>query len=160
MLSSSILKSKVGSDIDLVKRREGLKLHWYRCTEGFKTGGYGHVYRKGDPATFDMTIAEAWLEVDIGAARKAAMKQFDQLPLQTQTLFDVLVSVNFQLGVSWFKEHKKTWAHMVAGRYPEALHEAQNSKWYRQTPVRVKDLQMALRDAYLLAQAYKDENHV
>ena len=34
---------------------------------------------------------------------------------------------------------------MLQGRYEEAADEAANSVWYRQTPVRVKDFQKALR---------------
>lgn len=155
MLNSSITRSKVGSDVELVKRREGLRLHWYLCSQGKKTGGYGHLYRKGDPDRFGQEQADAWLEADLKTARAAATKQFNQLPLQTQTLYDTLVSVNFQLGTGWYREHKKTWAHLIAGRYPEAAAEAQSSKWYQQTPVRVKDLQTALRDAHDLSRAYE-----
>lgn len=160
MLRSSILQSEVDSDIELVKRREGLRLHWYYDSLGIKTGGWGHVYRKGDPAKFDLETAKAWLEKDIGAARAAAKRQFDQLPYQTQTLHDVLVSVNFQLGTQWFKDHKKTWARMLEGNYVAAAIEAQDSLWYRQTPVRVHDLQKALRGAHVLANTYKDAGYV
>lgn len=144
------------NDITLVKRREGLVLHWYLDSLGKKTGGYGHLYRKGDPDSFDQTQANTWLEGDIGAARTAAQKQFDQLPYQTQSLLDVLVSVNFQLGTSWFKTFKKTWAYMIAGDYPKAAAEAQDSDWFRQTPVRVKDLQQALQETFILSRSYKD----
>jgi hypothetical protein len=34
----------------------------------------------------------------------------------------------------------------MEGKYEEAAKEAENSKWFRQTPVRVKDFQGALRD--------------
>lgn len=144
------------SDLELVKLREGLVLHWYNDSLGFKTGGYGHLWKRGDPTLFDSNDAERWLEYDIGEARKAALKQFNQLPIQTQSLLDALVSVNYQLGVSWYKEHKKTWALMLAGEYMKAHTEAQNSAWYRQTPVRVKDLQQALSEAFLLNRQFTD----
>lgn len=153
-MKASILRSLWGSDLALVKLREGLRLFWYNDSLGFPTGGYGHLRRKGDPEKFDQVQAEKWLEEDIQKARTAAQKQFDQLPYQTQTLLDALVSVNFQLGTGWYKEHKKTWAAMVAGEYQVAAAEAQRSSWYKQTPVRVKDLQMALQEAFLLARQY------
>lgn len=99
-------------------------------------------------------LADKWLDSDLTAARKAAKSQFSLLPIQTQELYDVLVSVNFQLGPKWNLEHKKTWAHMVAGQYFEAAEEAEHSAWFRQTPVRVKDLQAALRRAHELYTHY------
>lgn len=131
-------------------------LHWYLDSEGIKTGGYGHVYRKGDPDRFDGVKAYEWLVSDIAKARLGAAKLFDLLPFQTQSLFDVLVSVCYQLGNAWYKEHKKTWKLMLEGDYENAAREAENSKWFRQTPVRVKDLQGALYEAAILARSYKD----
>lgn len=154
LLRASILRSLWGSDKELVKLREGLRLFWYKDSLGFPTGGYGHLRLKADPEKFTQEDAERWLDQDIQKARTAAQKQFDQLPYQTQTLFDALVSVNFQLGTGWYKEHVKTWAAMKEGEYQVAAAEAQRSNWYKQTPVRVKDLQMALQEAFLLARQY------
>jgi GH24 family phage-related lysozyme (muramidase) len=144
------------SDLELVKLREGLRLHWYRDSEGKKTGGYGHLWRKGDPAVFDLDIANTWLEKDISHARSGALKLLALLPIQTASLRDVLVSVCFQLGNDWYKEHKKTWKLMLEGNYNHAAVEAQNSDWYRQTPMRVKDLQRALYEAAILGRSYSD----
>lgn len=154
-LQYSIRKPYKVSDIELVKLREGLRLYWYKDSLGKPTGGYGHLRLKGDPDHFDQDQANTWLLSDITTSRRAADKQFDQLPIQTQALYDVLVSVNFQLGGSWYKEHKKTWALMVQGRYEEAAAEAWNSDWRRQTPVRVKDLQTVLVAAGKLARQYE-----
>ncbi len=133
-----------------------MKLFWYNDSLGKKTAGYGHLWVNGDPVSVTQDIANKWLEKDIGTARLAGKKQFDQLPLQTQSLLDVLVSVNFQLGAGWFKTFKKTWAYMLSGDYQNASSEAQNSDWFKQTPVRVKDLQKALQEAYLLGRQYSD----
>lgn len=140
-----------------MKRREGLVLHWYKDTLDKWTGGYGHLRLKADPERFDKAQADAWLIIDITSSRRAADKQFDQLPYQTQNLYDVLVSVNYQLGTAWWKEHKKTWAYMLAGEYERAAAEAWDSNWRKQTPVRVKDLQAALREAGALARQYEQQ---
>lgn len=154
-LRSSIQASPWGSDKELVKLREGLVLKWYKDTLGKVTGGYGHL-QKPTETKLEVTqeLADKWLDSDLTAARKAAKSQFSQLPIQTQELYDVLVSVNFQLGPKWYLEHKKTWEHMLAGHYFEAAEEAENSTWYRQTPVRVLDLQKALRKAHELYTYY------
>lgn len=101
-------------------------------------------------------VADKWLAEDITSARSAAAKQLAMLPMETASLRDALVSVNFQLGNAWYKEHKKTWALMLAGDYGRAAQEAANSDWYRQTPVRVKDFQRALYEAAILGRSYKD----
>ncbi len=150
-LVSSIQRSPWESDKELVKLREGLVLKWYKDTLGKTTGGYGHLQK---PTEVNLVVtrelADKWLDSDLTTARKAAKSQFSQLPIQTQELYDVLVSVNFQLGPKWYLEHKKTWAYMLDGKYFEAAEEAENSTWYRQTPVRVRDLQNALRKAHEL----------
>lgn len=131
-------------------------LHWYPDSEGKKTGGYGHLWRKGDPLTFTQEVADKWLAEDITSARLAATKQLALLPMETASLRDALVSVNYQLGNAWYKEHKKTWKLMLEGDYGRAAQEAQISDWYRQTPVRVKDFQKALFEAAILGRSYKD----
>lgn len=131
-------------------------LHWYLDSLGKKTGGYGHLWVSGDPLSFDQNIASKWLDKDSVKAATAATIQFESLPLQTQDLYDVLVSVNFQLGSGWYKKFPKTWKLMTQGAYPQAAIEAQDSDWYKQTPVRVKDLQKALNDAALLGKQYGD----
>ena len=134
--------------------REGLRLHWYPDSLGKKTGGYGHLWRKGDPLMITQEVADTWLDKDITSARNAAMKLFLQLPYQTQSLLDALVSVCFQLGNAWNLEHKKTWKWMLSGDYMKAVKEAENSDWFRQTPVRVRDFQKALSEAFLLGRQY------
>lgn len=95
-------------------------------------------------------IAEKWLKEDIQIALVAAEKQAASLPFVTPELFDVLVSVNFQLGTSWNSKFKNTWALLVAGHYDQAAAESENSLWAKQTPVRVRDFQRALWRASII----------
>lgn len=150
------MTSAWGSDEKLVKTREGLVLGWYKDSLGKWTGGYGHLRRPGEEnIKITQKVADDWLKEDIRASREAAQKQLDMLPFQTQNLADVLVSVNFQLGTLWYKKFPKTWRLMTSGAFSEAAKEAQNSLWYTQTPVRVEDLQKALREAQWLFDQYK-----
>lgn len=89
-------------------------------------------------------LADKWFEEDIRLADVAARSQANQLKYCTQELYDALVSVNFQLGTAWTTKFKKTWALMLSGDYVGAAHEAENSLWAKQTPVRVRDFQFAL----------------
>ena len=139
-----------------MKKREGLKLHWYKDSLGKKTGGYGHLYKKGDPESFDMDIASKWLESDIGGARKAAQKQFDKLPFQTQALLEALVSVNYQFGNDFDTDFPNTFKLLEGGYYTKAKTEIQKSLWNKQTPTRVKDLIEALDHTIRCWNQYKE----
>lgn len=155
-LRSSILASPWGSDAALVKLREGLVLKWYKDSEGYWTGGYGHLQRKGeDKLTVTQGLADKWLEEDLTAARKGATFQVSKLPFYTQHLYDVLVSVNFQLGTAWYKDFKNTWALMLEGDFYRAAANAKLSLWARQTPVRVRDFELALRQTQDLYDQYR-----
>lgn len=134
-----------------LKKREGVKYESYRDSLGKLTGGVGHLltpleasmYPEGSQIS-SMTV-EAWLRGDVEVSRKAAENQSEELLEPSKELIEALIHVNFQLGPGWHKIHKKTWKLMTQGRYEEAAVEAANSVWYRQTPVRVKDFQQALR---------------
>lgn len=151
-----ILKSLHGSDLELVKKREGLKLHWYNDSLGKKTGGYGHLYRKGDPVSFDQAMAEKWLESDLSGARKAAQKQFDKLPFQTQALLEALVSVNYQFGNDFDTDFPNTFKLLEGGYYTKAVQEIKKSLWNKQTPTRVKDFVEAIEHTVKCWNQYKE----
>lgn len=145
MLRFSIEKSLKGSDIELVKLREGEVLHWYKDSLGKDTGGVGHLRKKGDPNTFGQYESTQWLLNDILSARRATDKQFSKLPYQTQALYDALVSCNFQFGNDFDKDFPDSFGLLVKGDYSAAIKGFQNTLWARQTPTRVKDLVEAIR---------------
>jgi GH24 family phage-related lysozyme (muramidase) len=157
LLRSSIEKSLRGSDIELVRLREGEKLYWYKDSLGKWTGGVGHLRKKGDPDSFGQYESTQWLLNDILGARKAADKQFAKLPFQTQALYDALVSCNFQFGNDFDKDFPDSFGKLVKGDYPGAAKGFQATLWARQTPTRVKDLVEAIRhtiNCYTQYQAY------
>jgi lysozyme len=138
----------------LVKTREGLVLKWYKDSLGKLTAGYGHLQRPGEEKlVVTQALADKWFEDDIAAAVAATKEQLSKLPFVTQELEDALVSVNFQLGTSWFKKFPRTWSYLVAGEYEKAAWESEDSLWAKQTPVRVRDFQRALWRAALLKSA-------
>lgn len=128
-----------------------MRLKWYPDSLGKITGGYGHLQRPQDKG-LDVTKerAEQWLKEDMALAIAAATKQADELPYVTPELYEVLVSVNFQLGTAWTSKFKNTWALLKAGQYDKAAVESENSLWAKQTPVRVRDFQRALWRASVL----------
>ena len=89
-------------------------------------------------------ILDNWLEQDSNKAWEAALTQAKELGINDIKFIESLASVNFQLGINWFKEHKKTWSYLKQKDYSNAADEAANSTWFKQTPVRVKDFQKAI----------------
>lgn len=154
MLRSSIIKSLRGSDIELVRLREGEKLFWYKDSLGKWTGGVGHLKRKGDPETFGQYESTQWLLTDILGARRAADKQFKKLPYQTQALYDALVSCNFQFGNDFDTDFPGSFGLLVKGDYSAAIKGFQNTLWARQTPVRVADLVEAIKHTITCSRQY------
>lgn len=136
---------------DLLKKREGVRSAVYKDSLGKPTAGIGHLLTAEERAKYPIgtEIPEAqiqkWYQEDVSKATSAADAQFSELPTEDRTLRKVLVAVNFQLGTEWYKEHKNTWRLMQEGKWDEAAVEAANSRWNSQTPVRVEDLQRALR---------------
>lgn len=87
---------------------------------------------------------EAFWRADAEKALNAARSQMREAKISDPDFLLPLASVNFQLGDGWENRHEKTWALIKAGSYAAAALEAQNSKWFKQTPKRVRALQVAL----------------
>ena len=134
-----------------LRLREGWREEVYLDSEGKPTAGLGHLllaseraqYKVGDKVP--IAILEAWAQADTQKAYDAAQAQASTLGVNSSSFVGALTSVNFQLGTAWNTIHKKTWAYMVEGKWEKAAAEAQDSRWYSQTPVRVQDFQAALR---------------
>jgi GH24 family phage-related lysozyme (muramidase) len=133
----------------LLREREGVRTKVYLDSRGKPTVGIGHLVtpadklKVGDEIT-DQQVSE-FFKKDSAEALSAAKSQASKAGISDANFLVYLASVNFQLGTDWYKEHKKTWALIMEGKYEEAAEEAAKSAWARQTPVRVKDFQQALR---------------
>ena len=112
-----------------LKKREGVVYESYRDSLGKLTGGVGHLLSPREAVLYPEgtyiapVMVDSWLVSDIALAKKAAQRQCEELLEPSQQLEDALVHVNFQLGTSWNKIHKKTWKLMTQGRYEEAAVE-------------------------------------
>ena len=133
----------------LLREREGVEKKVYLDSRGKATVGIGHLVtaadklKVGDEIT-DQQVSE-FFKKDSAAAVSAAKSQASQAGISDSNFLVYLASVNFQLGTGWNKIHKKTWALIMEGKYEEAAEEAGKSAWAKQTPVRVKDFQQALK---------------
>lgn len=130
--------------------REGLVQEVYHDHLGNPTAGIGHLLteqelnelRVGDKVT--MKKVTEWFQEDMTKAYKAAKEQAAMLNIESSDFIAALTSVNFQLGQSWYLKFTKTWHFLMSGDYQSAAREVQDSRWYRQTPLRVKDFQEAI----------------
>ena len=143
-----------GHRVDLIehlKDREGVRYVSYLDSLDKPTGGVGHLLTKEEQALYPVgtpipeNVVNQWLEQDVKTAKAAAKNQLAELPNKpTQQFENALIGVNFQLGTSWYKEHKKTWKYLKEGKYTEASKEVFDSTWHKQTPVRTKDFNKAI----------------
>lgn len=134
---------------NLMVRREGKRNAVYEDILGKMTVGIGHLVVSADDLRLGDTISDdrvaALFAADSSAALEAARKQADEAAIRNADFIPYLASVNFQLGTGWTNKFPATWRMIVEGRYAEAANALNGTIWQRQTPVRVRDFQTALR---------------
>ena len=121
-LDESLAREDSQNEMDSFKKllhvEEGFKSKVYqgeKDEKGVLTVGYGHKltaselkkYKEGDE--IEQEQLDKWFEQDTKLAKTAADKQAKSLKVEDKEFIKVLASVNFQLGVNWYKEHKETW---------------------------------------------------
>ena len=136
--------------LKLLKLREGSRNVVYRDSLGKPTVGVGHLVTASDGLSVGDRISDAqvdaYLQQDAQKAYAAAQKQASQMGLSNnQCLVVILTSVNFQLGTGWTSKFSQTWAKILAKDYCGAVANIQASLWMKQTPVRAREFQDALR---------------
>ena len=133
----------------LMALREGCRTTVYLDTLNKPTVGIGHLVLPQDNLKVGDTITDervaAFFAKDGAAALAAARSQAAQAGISESSFIPYLASVNFQLGVRWTATFPNTWKMIVDGEYENAAQALDGTVWSRQTPVRVKDFQDALR---------------
>lgn len=128
--------------------REGCVLEVYKDSLGKDTVGVGHLVVPSDNLSYgdkiSQEVCDKFLEKDSESAWQAANTQAEIIGCTAMHFIQALASVCFQLGNSWNLVHKKTWTYLCAHEWDLAAEEVEDSKWYRQTPVRVEDFQEAI----------------
>lgn len=112
------------------------KYYPYKDSEGFLTVGFGHKVLQGDNFINGITEIEALhlLGKDIAIAESQLSKLNLIIPKDWQ---DFMIIMIFQLGLSGTMKFKKMIQALRDANYPEAIKQAKDSLWYRQTPNRV-----------------------
>lgn len=127
---------------------EGIKYEIYRCSEGYPTGGIGHLITEWDEEYYGKPIGtkipheqvDEWFAKDIETTIKDCkllFSQFDSLPEEIQL---VLANMCFQLGRPRLSQFKNMIAAVEDLDWARMADEMEDSKWFRQTPERAKRL--------------------
>jgi GH24 family phage-related lysozyme (muramidase) len=126
----------------ILKEHEGYKLETYTCTEGFKTGGYGHRILDGEDIP---TTKEGWEKVFHKDFFKAVDGASALITVDTVSpaAFGIVVEMCYQMGeygVSRFKMFLSE-LNKEEPSYEEASLQMLDSKWAKQqTPRRAKEM--------------------
>ena len=117
------------------------KFWMYKDTEGYVTIGYGHLVQNYEREKFKPGItpmdADLLLAWDIDRTMKDVKTLGLTLPKDWE---DFMIIMVFQLGLVGTKKFKKMIAALKVQDYKEAIKQAKDSLWYRQTPNRLNDM--------------------
>ena len=124
--------------IDDIKEHEGFSSVVYKCTAGYDTIGYGKRIKY-----LQVTEEQAteWLEEDLENLKYTLSTRYSWFLSAPQEVNDIVMNMNYQLGVSAFSKFKKTIKYIANKDYQMASVEMLDSKWARDdTPRRAKEL--------------------
>jgi len=119
------------SRLDRVLHNEGFKPKPYKDTAGVLTIGHGLTYLTRAESR---AIVETRLR-DLDIKLKKSKPWLLKYPSEVR---EIIVEMNFQLGVRGTNEFKKMFAALRKRDFKTAAAEMRDSKWYRQTPNRAE----------------------
>ena len=118
---------------DMLVRHEGLRLHAYKCSEGFLTLGVG---RNLDANGISEDEAIYLLGNDIKRVQKELDKSWGVWRTFPEKVRMVCIDMCFQMGITGFMKFRQTRELMELGNWLEASEELLRSKYAIQTPNR------------------------
>lgn len=137
--------------VDIRKKmiaEEGIEYTVYRDSLGKPTVGIGHLVLPEDNLVVGQTITsaqvEAFFKKDITDAIWAAISQAKEVGEFEKDFVTALTSVNFQLGVHWYKKWPNTYAALKVGNLEKVIRNVMGSLWHKQTPKRTLAFKQAL----------------
>ena len=127
---------------------EGVKYEIYKCSEGYPTGGIGHLITEWDEEYYEQPIGtkipneqvDDWFAKDIQVTLKDCkiiFVEFDSLPKEAQL---VIANMCFQLGRPRLSKFKNFIAAVKDQDWDRAADEMKDSRWYKQTTARAERL--------------------
>ena len=130
--------------IDDIKKAEGFSSVVYQCTAGYDTIGFGQRVKY---LRVTKEQAEDWLKEELANLKYILADKYDWFLPAPQEVKDIVMNMNYQLGVSAFSKFKKTISYISNKDYKMASTEMLDSKWARtDTPRRAKELADRMAD--------------
>jgi len=141
----------------MLRFEEGLRLTEYLDTKGYPTIGIGHKITPADRKTFLATKngkmiltsaqAEELFQKDIqiaidGAKRWIGQENWDKLSVNRQA---VCVGMVYQMGIGSVINFQQTRGHILAEEWEDVAQHFITTKWYQDTPNRVKRMAKIMR---------------
>jgi lysozyme len=120
-----------------IKRHEGSvvdkygKHVSYADSRGFKTIGYGHLWKKGDPTVLTQKQAEDLFNKDYRIHKKHA----ENIPGYNRANSNqkkALINLTYNMGADWYKKFPKFTEALVKGDTIAAAEQLKKSKWAKQ----------------------------
>jgi len=115
------------------------KFYPYADSLGYQTIGYGHLITRGENYQTGITevIADELLNHDI----LIAQNNLDTLDIWLPNDWrDFMVIMIFQLGLTGIQKFQRMLKALKERNYTEAIKQAKDSRWYKQTPNRVDQM--------------------
>ena len=130
---------------DRIKKHEGYRNTVYKCTEGFRTIGYGHRCFEDegwvDDKKYPKEVLEKQFKVDFNAAARAAEKLYEHdVSGMNPRVLSILTEMVFQLGPAGVGKFKKMLKAITMKDYLEASKQMLDIRWAKQTPKRAENL--------------------
>ena len=130
---------------DRIKKHEGYRNTVYKCSEGFRTIGYGLRCFEDegwvDDKKYPKEVLEKQFKVDFTAAARSAEKLYEyDINGMNPRVLSILTEMVFQLGPAGVGKFKKMLKAITMKDYLEASKQMLDSRWAKQTPKRAENL--------------------
>lgn len=132
---------------------EGIRLDWYKDTEGYWTGGVGHKATKSDNITIPKN-KDQWLEILDNDIKNIliGLKVFvyrDAFFSLSQNRKIVIADMAYQMGIKGLTRFEKMWAAIKFKDFKKSGGEMKDSDWYLKYTNRGEQLrQIMITDVY------------
>ncbi len=126
-----------------IKKNEGFSIKPYKDKLGFLTIGYGHLILKNEKHLLKKKLKKTDLEIIFKKDFNKAVMEFNvSLRRFTSNKRDVelLIEMVFQIGIRGVLKFKNLLKNMSKENRHLVCFEMMDSLWYKQTPMRVKEL--------------------
>ena len=117
--------------LDVVKQHEGLSLYCYHDSLGYETIGYGRCIDKRKNCGLTQQEAEYLLNNDLAKA-EIELSHFDWFMAMDIVRQDVLIELNFNIGLTSLLRFTQTIASIQNKDYAAAAMHLLNSEWAKQ----------------------------